>query len=69
MPTRIRLLTPGETMTPTPSEARAVARREIPRRAFRGVPVFDIRWSSRVLQDCTDADALTPRLWAPPVPR
>lgn len=56
-------------MTPTPSEARAVARREIPRRAFRGVPVFDIRWSSRVLQDCTDADALTPRLWAPPVPR
>jgi hypothetical protein len=55
-------------MTPTPSEARAVARREIPRPLFRGAPVFDSRWSLRVAQDCTHADPLTPRLWAP-VPR
>lgn len=56
-------------MTPTPSEARAVARREIPRAAFRGAPVFDARWSGRVAQDCTSIDPLTPRLWAPAVPR
>lgn len=52
----------------TPAEARAEARRQIPRRLFRGVPVFDLGWSSRVHQACEHADPLTPRLWAP-VPR
>lgn len=56
-------------MHPTPTQARAVARREIPKASFRGEAVFDARWSTRVLQDCESADPYTPRLWAPRVPR
>lgn len=52
-------------MDPSPTAARREARRSIPRAEFRGVPVFDCTWSTRVLQDCESADPYTPRLWAP----
>lgn len=54
---------------PTPTEARAAARRQIPRSAFRGAPVFDGHWAAQVHQDCESADPTTPRLWASRVPR
>lgn len=59
----------GSVNEPTPAAARAAARRQIPRAAFRGVPVFDARWAGKVHQACESADPLTPRLWAPRVSR
>ncbi len=66
---RHQIVPQGSGEQPTPTEARAAARRHTPRAAFRGAPVFDGQWAAQVHQDCESADPLTPRLWAPRVSR
>lgn len=47
------------------SEARATARREIPRAQFRGWPVADLGFAIEVAASCSTYDVRTARLWGP----
>lgn len=51
---------------PAPAEARAAARREIPRQSFRGWPVADLGYNVEVAAQCSAYDVRTARLWGPP---